>query len=224
MLPNGSDKERIKILSETLPNRCCTCHKNDQYDAVNNICFRCRGIENNFFSKEKETANVRPMLDKIGSYSMKSTVKSKPVILTILSMIVGLVIGFFFPAIYYVSKYGFDTNNYYAHQLELSLTNPESNPPIILSINNVTTLEFDEKIIQVVKGNDDFVEVSKSTSPNKIYLIGKKLEPFQQRASNSGNLIIETENSSFNLYFSVVEGSYPGAFNVLVTVKKDKTN
>lgn len=47
----------IKIVGESLPERCEVCHKADRFDPVNNHCLRCAGVEEVF---QEQPANAIP--------------------------------------------------------------------------------------------------------------------------------------------------------------------
>lgn len=247
-------KQKIKVLSETLTTRCDTCHQTDQYDAINQICLRCKDVKNNLLNQENSFTQHQSLSkstnnNKEGNFltvkdNSQKTVSLRELIISnelnkrlligvlSLSVVIGLIVGFLFPTIYYVTKYGFDTNYksdkpVYAEHLELSLTNPENNPPIILSLNNVTILEFDEEVLNIISPSNGLAELTQSSYSNKVYLIGKNPKPLSRLSelpSTSGSLIIETKTSTFHLYFNLTEDSYQGAFNSLVTVKKQTLN
>lgn len=244
------EQEKIKVISETLPKRCEICHQKDQYDPTTNNCSRCSEISqatNQTSSSLNE--DLDPNIYQQTTFTRVTTRRHynyKPILL---AAAVILCLVYFYPAIYVTVKSYLEGSpipgissvadsretsplvldhqlvtdeprelvpSYQPsvpYQAELSLSNPENNPSIVLGVGKVTVIDFDNEVLDVVTGNDDLVEIKKSPSSNKIYLIGKNPSP-------SGNLILESKNKLFNIYFEVKETSEVGQFTVLVKVKK----
>lgn len=143
--------------------------------------------------------------------------------LSVLSIAVGVF------SVHYSAKYNF-MRNYdpnrgleHFHHVNISFATNQSNEAITLSTSNITVLDFEGKVLRVINADNDSVEVVHSASPNKLYLLAKKNSPFLNDKLNQANLIVEFEGGTFHFHFKIVESSSEGDFNVLATVKGNRS-
>jgi hypothetical protein len=97
--------------------------------------------------------------------------------------------------------------------------NPEKvqdNPTVVLGVGNVTILDLQEQPKEIIVGDKEVVEISKSTNNLKrLYLVGKA-------ATSGSNFVIETTSGkTLTIFFRVVENASVGDFNGEVKVKND---
>ncbi len=93
------------------------------------------------------------------------------------------------------------------------------NPPAILGVANVTTLDLEEQPKEIIVGDKEVVEIRKSrNNPKKFYLVGKT-------ATSGSNLIIETKSGkTITIFFKVIENASRGDFNGLIKTGKKEQN
>lgn len=96
--------------------------------------------------------------------------------------------------------------------LELNASEAEENQIITLAVSNVTTLDLEEVPKEILVGNKEVVEVTKSSrNPKRLYLTGKA-------AIDSSNIVIETQSKMIMIFLQVVEDTSIGKFNKQVKV------
>ncbi len=95
----------------------------------------------------------------------------------------------------------------------------QDNPTVVLGVGNATTLDLEERPKEIIVGDKELVEITKSSSnPKRLYLVGKG-------ATSGSNLIIETASGkTISVFFKVVENVSVGDFNGQVKVKNDVEN
>ena len=79
-------------------------------------------------------------------------------------------------------------------------------------MSNVTTLDLEEVPKEILVGNKEVVEVTKSSrNPRRLYLTGKAV-------INSSNIVIQTQSKTIMIFLQVVEDTSIGKFNKQVKV------
>ncbi len=91
------------------------------------------------------------------------------------------------------------------------------NPTAILGIGNVTTLDLEEQPKEIIVGDKEVVEISKSRSnPKRFYLVGKAV-------TSGSNIVIETKSGkTLTIFFKVVEHANVGDFNGQIKISAKK--
>lgn len=104
---------------------------------------------------------------------------------------------------------GVPTNEEIAYSVKLD-SDPNKvteNLIVLLGTHNITTLNLEEEAKQIIAGDKEAVEIRKSYSPKRLYLIGKT-------ATNASNLVIETKSGkTITIFFKVLDNVEVGDFN-----------
>lgn len=105
-----------------------------------------------------------------------------------------------------------ENNEEIPYLLELNANEPEENLTITLAVSNVTTLDLEEVPKEILVGNKEVVEVTKSSrNPRRLYLTGKA-------AIDGSNIVIQTQSKTIMIFLQVIEGASVGKFNKQVKV------
>ncbi|MFY9224122.1 MAG: pentapeptide repeat-containing protein [Blastocatellia bacterium] len=105
-----------------------------------------------------------------------------------------------------------ESNEEIPYLLELNANEAEENLTITLAVSNVTTLDLSEVPKEILVGNKEVVEVTKSSrNPRRLYLTGKA-------AIDSSNIIIQTRSKTIMIFLQVVKGTSVGKFNRQIKV------
>ncbi|MFY9221391.1 MAG: pentapeptide repeat-containing protein [Blastocatellia bacterium] len=105
-----------------------------------------------------------------------------------------------------------ESNEEIPYLLELNASEAEENLTITLAVSNITTLDLEEVPKEILVGNKEVVEVTKSSrNPRRLYLTGKT-------AIDSSNIIIQTRSKTIMIFLQIVEDTSVGKFNRQVKV------
>jgi len=105
-----------------------------------------------------------------------------------------------------------ENNEEIPYLLELNVNEAEENLTITLAVSNVTTLDLEEVPKEILVGNKEVVEVTKSSrNPRRLYLTGKA-------AIDGSNIVIQTQSKTIMIFLQVVEDTSVGKFNRQVKV------
>lgn len=105
-----------------------------------------------------------------------------------------------------------ESNEEIPYLLELNASEAKENLTITLAVSNVTTLDLSEVPKEILVGNKEVVEVTKSSrNPRRLYLTGKA-------AIDSTNIIIQTRSKTIMIFLQVIENASVGKFNRQVKV------
>lgn len=96
--------------------------------------------------------------------------------------------------------------------LELNASEAKENLTITLAVSNITTLDLEEVPKEILIGNKEVVEVTKSSrNPKRLYLTGKT-------AIDGSNIIIQTRSKTIMIFLQVIENASVDGFNKQVKV------